>query len=153
MREVCLSLLLVILGGSLSCWSGADASRTTVGDRSPIRSTLAIARGDRGELGLPWRLGLGDDKPSTDVTWSKGLTLGVNGPIPVIVVDQFGYPTKAAKVAVIRDPQIGYDNGAHFTPGTRYAVVDRSTGRIAKEGALTPWNAGATDTVSGDKEI
>ncbi len=39
---------------------------------------------------------------STDSTWSQGLTLGVNGPIPVIVVDQFGYPTKAAKIAVIR---------------------------------------------------
>src|SRR5262245_29439925 len=147
MRELCLCLLLVFLGGSSPCWSGADVAPTLVGDRSPVRSRRIDIVGPS----LPWKLGLGDDKPSTDVTWSKGLTLGVNGPIPVIVVDQFGYPTKAAKVAVIRDPQIGYDNGAHFTPGTRYAVVDRSTGRIAKEGALTPWNAGATDTVSGDK--
>jgi hypothetical protein len=79
------------------------------------------------------------------------LALGVNGPIPVIVVDQFGYPTKASKIAVIRDPKVGYDNAAHFTPGTTYALVDQSTGKITKQGPPTPWNGGATDSVSGDK--
>jgi hypothetical protein len=37
--------------------------------------------------------------------------------IPVVVVDQFGYSTKAAKIAVIRNPQAGYDSMVHFTPG------------------------------------
>ena len=77
--------------------------------------------------------------------------MGVNGPIPVIVVDQFGYPTKASKIAVIRDPKVGYDNAAHFTPGSTYALVDQFTGKIAKQGPPTPWNGGATDSVSGDK--
>jgi hypothetical protein len=54
---------------------------------------------------------------STDSTWSQGLTSGVNGPIPVIVVDQFGYPTQAVKTAVIRNPQVGYESAVHFTPG------------------------------------
>src|SRR5215510_11866244 len=67
------------------------------------------------------------DMAGTPTTWSQGLTLGANGPIPVIVVDQFGYPTKASKIAVIRDPQMGYDNVVSFTPGTTYAVVDKST--------------------------
>ena len=80
----------------------------------------------------------------TDATWSQGLSLGVNGPIPFIVVDQFGYPTKASKIAVIRDPQVGYDSAAHFTPGATYALVDRSTGKIAKQGPPAPWNGGAT---------
>src|SRR5262249_23843429 len=88
---------------------------------------------------------------STDTTWSQGLTLGVNGPIPMIVVDQFGYPTKASKIAVIRDPQMGYDNVVSFTPGTTYAVVDKSTGKIVKKGPPIAWNGGATDEVSGDK--
>src|SRR5215813_3383701 len=88
---------------------------------------------------------------SSDSTWSQGLTLGVNGPIPLIVVDQFGYPTKAAKIAVIRNPQVGYDNSVHFTPGQNYAVVDRTSGAILKRGTPTAWNNGATDTVSGDK--
>ena len=88
---------------------------------------------------------------STDSTWSQGLTVGVNGPIPVIVVDQFGYPTNAAKIAVIRNPKVGYDSVVDFTPGENYAVVDRTTGTIIKRGTPSVWNEGATDTVSGDK--
>jgi endoglucanase len=97
------------------------------------------------------RLGLGDGQWSADTTWSQGLAVGINGPIPVIVVDQFGYPTKASKVAVIRDPKVGYDNTAHFTPGAIYALVDQSTGKVVKKGPPTPWNGGAMDSVSGDK--
>jgi hypothetical protein len=77
--------------------------------------------------------------------------LGSNGPIPLIVVDQFGYPTKAAKIAVIRNPQVGYDSVVHFTPGEHYAVVDRTTRAIIKRGTLAAWNDGVTDPVSGDK--
>ncbi|MBY0561311.1 glycoside hydrolase family 9 protein [Hyphomicrobium sp.] len=91
------------------------------------------------------------DKPSTDTSWREGLKSGANGPIPVIVVDQFGYPTQSTKVAVIRNPQTGYDIDASFKPGREYQVVDRSTGKIVKSGAPTPWNNGATDTVSGDQ--
>ncbi|HWA75718.1 MAG TPA: glycoside hydrolase family 9 protein [Polyangiaceae bacterium] len=91
------------------------------------------------------------DKPSTDTGWSRGLTVGPNGPIPVIVVDQFGYRRHDAKVAVIRDPQIGYDSAVDFTPGPRYAVVNKATGAIVKRGAPTAWNGGATDPSTGDK--
>src|SRR6476646_8650774 len=76
------------------------------------------------------------DKPSADASWSEGLKLGVNGPIPFIVVDQFGYPTKSSKVAVIRNHQVGYDKDASFKPGREYRVVERSTGKIVKSGTL-----------------
>jgi endoglucanase len=82
---------------------------------------------------------------------ADSLATGVNGPIPIIVYDQFGYPTTAPKVAVIRDPQTGYDGADHFTPGPTYALVAKSTGQIVKKGAPVAWNGGATDTVSGDK--
>ena len=91
------------------------------------------------------------DKPSTDTTWSQGLPAGANGPIPFIVVDQFGYRTGSNKVAVIRSPQTGYDSTATFTPGAQYTVVDKATGKAVKQGAPTAWNGGATDTASGDK--
>jgi hypothetical protein len=39
--------------------------------------------------------------------WKKNLASGPNGPIPAIVVDQFGYLPKSRKVAVIRTPQVG----------------------------------------------
>lgn len=91
------------------------------------------------------------DKPSTDTTWSQGLTASVNGPIPFIVVDEFGYRTTSKKVTVIRDPQIGYDSAVNFTPGTHYSIVDKATGNTVKQGTPTAWNAGATDSSSGDK--
>jgi hypothetical protein len=34
--------------------------------------------------------GTSEDHPSVDANWSDGLASGPNGPIPVIVVDQFG---------------------------------------------------------------
>ena len=79
--------------------------------------------------------------------WTKGLKMGPNGPIPAIVVDQFGYPTKARKIAIIRDPQIGYDSVARFTPGSLYALLDLSTGKIVKVAAPTAWNSGRPDPV------
>lgn len=83
--------------------------------------------------------------------WTKGLKLGPNGPIPAIVVDQFGYPTKARKIAVIRDPQTGYDNIASFTPGSTYALIDLSNGKVIKAAAPRAWNSGRPDPISGDK--
>lgn len=83
--------------------------------------------------------------------WRKGLKVGPNGPIPAIVVDQFGYPTKARKVAVVRDPQAGYDSNAKFSPGNVYALIEASSGKVVKIGAPSIWGGGRTDPVSGDK--
>ena len=83
--------------------------------------------------------------------WKKNLTIGPNGPIPAIVVDQFGYLTKSKKVAVIRAPQVGYDNSARFAPGQSYALIELPTGKVVKTGPPTVWNGGSTDQVSGDK--
>jgi hypothetical protein len=91
------------------------------------------------------------DKPSVDTTWNQGLKTGANGPIPWIVVDQFGYRTQAQKVAVIRSPQTGYDSSASFTPGTKYSVMSKSAGKSVKDGEPVAWNGGATDASSGDK--
>jgi len=124
-----------ILGGSIDIWK-------ILMQQLPLYLSILL-------LQAASRCGATDG--SSDWTWSQGLTLGVNGPIPVIVVDQFGYPTKAAKIAVIRNPQVGYDSMVHFTPGQNYAVVNRTTGAIVKRGTPTVWNNGATDTVSGDK--
>lgn len=83
--------------------------------------------------------------------WKKGLKVGPNGPIPAIVVDQFGYPTKARKIAVIRDPQVGYDAVASFVPGSSYALIELPTGKIVKKAAPAVWNLGRPDPLSGDK--
>ncbi|MBN2673383.1 MAG: glycoside hydrolase family 9 protein [Deltaproteobacteria bacterium] len=70
---------------------------------------------------------------------------------PYIVVDQFGYRTDAEKIAVIRNPQQGFDAGESFTPGATYALVDAATEQQVFTAAPTVWNGGATDESSGDK--
>lgn len=83
--------------------------------------------------------------------WKRNLKTGPNGPIPAIVVDQFGYPAKSKKVAVIRAPQQGYDNFASFTPGETYALIELPTGKIVKAAPPVVWNGGSVDPASGDK--
>ena len=82
--------------------------------------------------------------------WKQNLPTGPNGPIPAIVIDQFGYPTKSKKVAIIRVPQLGYDSSVKFTPGRSYAVIELPSGKIVKAGAPATWNGGKTDQTSGD---
>ena len=84
---------------------------------------------------------------------------GTGGNIPTpkqslskfIVVDQFGYRPDAEKIAVVRDPQTGFDAADSFTPGKSYALVDALSGKQVLTAAVTPWNAGAEDKSSGDK--
>lgn len=68
-----------------------------------------------------------------------------------IVVDQFGYLPNDKKIAVIRDPQTGFDAAETFTPGTSYALVDASNKTQLFTAAPTVWNKGAEDSTSGDK--
>lgn len=135
--------------GGVSSLGGTSSlgGATTAGGTGTIGGTSATGGAAAGTTSIPPTV----DKASTDTTWSQGLTAGANGPIPLIVVDQFGYRTGAKKVAVIRDPQTGYDSAVAFTPGTRYAVKNKATGTTVKEGAPAAWNGGATDSSSGDK--
>ena len=152
MRQLFVWFSIVFLLGNSACWARQDIAGTSVENDSSTPLSSGDARAHSvGQSGIVRKLRSGDDKSTIDTTWSQGLTLGPNGPIPVIVVDQFGYPTKATKIAVIRDPQMGYDNIVSFAPGTTYAVVDKSTGKIVKTGPPVAWNGGATDEVSGDK--
>lgn len=68
-----------------------------------------------------------------------------------IVVDQFGYRPNAQKIAKIRDPQIGFDATLSFSPGNTYVLVNATNNQQVFSGALSIWNAGATDSISGDK--
>lgn len=70
---------------------------------------------------------------------------------PYIVVDQFGYLPAANKVAVIRDPYVGFDAADAFTPGASYALVDAVSNAAVFTGTPTAWKNGFVDTTSGDK--
>ncbi len=70
---------------------------------------------------------------------------------PPIIVDQFGYLPALQKIAVIKDPRVGYDSENSFSPGQRYAVVNRATGKTVFTGQAKSWKNGKIDKTSGDR--
>jgi endoglucanase len=68
-----------------------------------------------------------------------------------ILVDQFGYRPNDPKVAVIRDPEQGYDAGDRYIPGAAYQVRRSDNGSVAFEGRPVAWNRGIVEASSGDR--
>ena len=68
-----------------------------------------------------------------------------------IHVDQIGYRPTDRKVAVISDPQTGYNASDAYVPGTTLELRDASSSNVVFTGPATAWNGGATHSQSGDK--
>jgi hypothetical protein len=68
-----------------------------------------------------------------------------------IKIDQFGYRPDDQKIAVIVDPQIGFNSNNRFKPGSIYEVRTSDSNKVVFTGNLTDWNKGAVDFTSGDK--
>ena len=68
-----------------------------------------------------------------------------------ICVDQFGYLPNSDKVAVISDPQKGYNSGDHYTPGMLLQIRRRDDAKVVASGTPTPWKGGAVHEDSGDR--
>jgi hypothetical protein len=120
--------------------SSAGASAGT--DSSGGASGSAGSAGKGGSAGSAGSAGTGGvgPEPEVDVPLS-----------PFIVVDQFGYRPGAKKIAVLRDPEVGFDADESFTPGATYQVVDAFTGETVLSAAPSAWNGGAVDESSGDR--
>ena len=69
--------------------------------------------------------------------------------MPKIHVDAFGYRPDFRKVAVIADPQEGFNAADSYTPGATLQLVN-AAGAVVFEAAPTAHNSGATDPDSGD---
>lgn len=68
-----------------------------------------------------------------------------------IKIDQFGYRINDQKIAIISNPQVGYNATAPFIPGNTYEVRDWMTNAVVYSATITPWNGGITHAQSGDK--
>ncbi|MEL6811248.1 MAG: glycoside hydrolase family 9 protein [Bacteroidota bacterium] len=68
-----------------------------------------------------------------------------------IHVDQFGYLPNAQKIAVLSDPQIGYNSGLSYTPPATLELRDASNNTAVFSAAPTPWDGGNTHAQSGDR--
>ncbi|HYW94242.1 MAG TPA: glycoside hydrolase family 9 protein [Bacteroidales bacterium] len=68
-----------------------------------------------------------------------------------IIVDQFGYLPSSKKIAVIKNPHIGFDSVYSFVPGKTCSLVNADNGKVIFTGEVTTWNNGAVDASSGDQ--
>lgn len=91
---------------------------------------------------------------SSEETAKQPVPPGMSGQVrfdPHVLVDQFGYRPGDPKVAVIRDPKVGYDSGDTFVSGTTYQVRSADDGHVVFKGAPSAWNGGVTEASSGDR--
>lgn len=68
-----------------------------------------------------------------------------------IVVDQLGYRTNLAKVAILVDPERGWNAGDRYVPAGTLEVRRWSDDKSVWKGNPTTWNRGALDESSGDR--
>lgn len=68
-----------------------------------------------------------------------------------IHIDQFGYQTQAEKVAVISNPQTGYNSSLSFSPSNTLYVKNAATNQTVFSDTVQIWDNGNTHTNSGDK--
>jgi hypothetical protein len=68
-----------------------------------------------------------------------------------IVVDQFGYRAKMAKVAILVDPVRGWNASDSYRPGANLEVRQWSDGKTVWKGKPVGWRNGALDESSGDR--
>lgn len=74
--------------------------------------------------------------------------------VPYIKVDQFGYLGPMRKVAIVADPQAGFNAAEAFNPGTgagQYQIRRWADDAVVFTGTLQAWRSGATHAQSGDR--
>jgi endoglucanase len=72
-------------------------------------------------------------------------------PSPFIHVDQFGYHLTTEKVAILSDPQVGYNAALNYNPPATLELRDATTDLVVLSSAITQWNSGSTHDRSGDR--
>lgn len=84
---------------------------------------------------------------------SVALALAARGQVasPHVRVDAFGYRPADQKVAILREPVVGHDAPAAFTPGTTIQLRRSSDNAVVFSAARTAWNGGNVHTDSGDR--
>jgi hypothetical protein len=154
-------------GAVIANYSTFDGSALAGTDYVPVSGTLSWPDGDASprSFAIPLVAGASGDKSlSVALLSAAGALFGapINATVsigmlsdsvaydPHILVDQFGYRPLDPKVAVIRNPDAGYDLASSFIPGSLYQLRRASDGAVVYAAAPTPWNAGAIEPSSGD---
>lgn len=136
-------ICLVVSGLLVACGGGGGSSSTPTPLPTPSSSSVSSVSS----------LASSVSTSSTSSVSSVSVS-SVSGEMTVsnfIVVDQFGYLPETKKIAIIRDPQTGYDAQLNFTPSANLTLVDMASNETVLTATPAPWNSGTTDTTSGDK--
>ncbi len=70
---------------------------------------------------------------------------------PLIRIDQFGYLENSKKVAVLSDPQTGFNAIQAYAPGSTFELRRTGDNTSVWSGSPISWKTGSTHTQSGDK--
>ena len=68
-----------------------------------------------------------------------------------IHVDQFGYLPNQNKVAVLSNPEVGFNSSSSYTPGSTIELRNYLTDAVVYSASPQVWGAGVTHQQSGDK--
>lgn len=126
-------------------------------NRCPRRSHTQVAGKRRNDLTERGLLGL---KPLLSIFLAIGAVAAASqssslSSLPAdpghIHIDQFGYLPDGQKVAVLGDPQIGFNAGDHYTSGARLEVRRVADDAVVYCGAPALFDEGRIDAISGDR--
>ena len=67
-----------------------------------------------------------------------------------IHIDQFGYLPQSEKVAVLSNPQVGYNASDSYNPSSTLDVMDANTNLVVLSATPQVWDGGNTHDQSGD---
>jgi endoglucanase len=137
-------LVALAIVGSLSACGGGGGGSTPPKPASSVAPTSSVAPSSI----APSSAAASSIIPSSSAASSITQDAAVSA---FIVVDQFGYLPEAKKIAVIRDPQTGYDAALSFTPGATYQLINLDTKAVVLSGSAVSWKSGATFAAAGDK--
>lgn len=143
-------LLTFLLSGLITaCGGGGSGSTPASTPASSVAPASSIAPSSVAASSLP-----ASSTPITSSVASTSASSVASGAPAIsafIVVDQFGYQPDAKKIAVIRDPQTGYDATLSFTPGATYQLLNLDTNAVVLTGTANTWKSGTTFDAAGDK--
>lgn len=143
-----LLITLSFLGSLTACGGGGGGGGSTPTSKpaSSVAPASSLAPSSVGASSLM----ASSAAPASSAAVSSVVS-GAPGISSFIVVDQFGYLPNSKKVAVIRDPQTGYDAALSFTPGATYQLINLDTNAAVLSGSAVSWKSGATFEAAGDK--
>jgi endoglucanase len=138
-RSLC--ALAAALGAALGCGKAAvEPARRSEGEKPA--ATLSPAASSAEYPATPQR------PPPVPAPEGQGTAVKLQR---YIALDQFGYRPEMTKIAVLVDPELGWNAADSYQPEGEFEVRRWADGGVAFSARVTAWNEGKLDANSGDR--